>query len=78
MVAYPVEDEHKFSDSIGNVLPDAILLHKGATAQDLAAAIHTEIADKMLYAIDAKKKMRMGKDHALRDGDIVKIVSAAR
>lgn len=78
IVAYPVEDEHKYSDSMGNVLPDAILLHKGANAHDLAAAIHTEIADKMLYALDARKKMRIGKDHQLQDGDIVKIVSAAR
>ena len=78
IVVYPVEDEHKYSDSMGNVLPDAILLHNGATAHDLAAAIHTEIADKMLYAIDARKKMRIGKDHKLQDGDIVKIVSAAR
>jgi ribosome-binding ATPase YchF (GTP1/OBG family) len=78
IVAYPVEDEHKYSDSMGNVLPDAILLPKGATAHDLAAAIHTEIADKMLYAMDAKKKMRIGKDHPLADGDVVKIVSAAR
>lgn len=78
IVVYPVEDEHKYSDSMGNVLPDAILLHNGATAHDLAAAIHTEIADKMLYAIDARKKMRIGKEHGLQDGDIVKIVSAAR
>jgi small GTP-binding protein len=78
IVVYPVEDEHKYSDSMGNVLPDAILLHKSANAHDLAAAIHTEIADKMLYALDARKKMRIGKDHQLQDGDIVKIVSAAR
>ena len=78
IVVYPVEDEHKYSDSMGNVLPDAILLHKGATAHELAAAIHTEIADKMLYAVDARKKTRIGKDHPLQNGDIVKIVSAAR
>jgi ribosome-binding ATPase YchF (GTP1/OBG family) len=78
IVVYPVEDEHKYSDSMGNVLPDAILLRKGSTTHELAAAIHTEIAAKMLYAIDARKKMRIGKDHKLEDGDIVKIVSAAR
>ncbi len=78
IVVYPVEDEHRYSDSMGNVLPDAILLHSGATAHDLAAAIHTEIADKMLYALDARKKMRIGKDHKLQNGDIVKIVSAVR
>ena len=78
IVVYPVEDEHKYSDSMGNVLPDALLLHRGATAHDLAAAIHTEIAEKMLYALDARKKIRIGKDHPLQDGDLVKIVSAAR
>lgn len=78
IVVYPVEDEHKYSDSMGNILPDAILLKKGSTALDLAAAVHTEIAAKMLHAIDARKKMRIGKDHRLQDGDIIKIVSAAR
>jgi ribosome-binding ATPase YchF (GTP1/OBG family) len=77
IVVYPVEDEHRFTDHFGNVLPDAILLKKGGTALDLAREIHTEIAEKMLYAIDARTKMRIAKDHVLNDGDIIKIVSAA-
>jgi ribosome-interacting GTPase 1 len=59
------------------VLPDAVLLKRGSTAKDLAFRIHTDIGNKMLYAIDAKAKMRIGKDHVLKDGDVIKIVSAA-
>ena len=51
---------------------------EGSTALDLASKIHTEIAAKMLYAIDARNKMRIAKDYILKDGDIIKIVSAAK
>ena len=78
IAVYPVEDENKYADHFGNVLPDAILVGEGATAQDLAAAIHTELADKMLYAVDVKKKVRIGKDYLLKDNDVIKIVSAAK
>ena len=78
IVVYPVEDENKYTDSMGNALPDAILLKRGSTALDLAAAIHTDLARGMLYAIDARKKMRVAKDHVLNDNDIIKIVSAAK
>ena len=78
VVVYPVENENRYSDSSGNVLPDAILMPEGSTALDLASKIHTEIAAKMLYAIDAKNKMRIAKDYILKDGDIIKIVSAAK
>lgn len=77
IVVYPVEDENKYSDKNGNVLPDAYLVKKGTTAKELAYKIHTEIGDKFIYAIDAKKKIRIGADHELKDGDIIKIVSAA-
>jgi hypothetical protein len=78
IVVYPVEDENKFSDSSGNVLPDAILLKRGSTAKDLAFKIHTDIGKNMLYAVDVKAKIRIGKDHVLKDNDIVRIVSAAK
>jgi ribosome-binding ATPase len=78
IVVYPVEDESKYSDHFGNVLPDAVLIKKGSTAHDLAEIIHTDIAKGMLYALDARTKMRIGKEYVLKDGDIVKIVSAAK
>jgi ribosome-binding ATPase YchF (GTP1/OBG family) len=78
IVVYPVEDESKYSDHFGNVLPDAILIRKGATALDLAGRIHTDIAKGMLYAIDARSKRRLGKEYILNDGDVIKIVSTAK
>ena len=78
IVVYPVEDEHKYTDGSGNVLPDAVLIRKGSTAKDLAYRIHTDIGARMLHAIDCKSHMMIAKDHALNDGDIIKIVSAAR
>jgi ribosome-binding ATPase len=78
IVVYPVEDENKYTDHFGNVLPDAILVSKGSTALDFAGRIHTELAEKMLYGIDARKKIRIGKDYKLMDNDVIKIVSAAK
>ncbi len=78
IVVYPVEDENKYSDHFGNVLPDAILIRKGSTAQDLAYKIHTDLGAGMLYAINAKTRMRLAKSYVLEDSDVIKIVSAAK
>ncbi|MBI5229524.1 redox-regulated ATPase YchF [Candidatus Micrarchaeota archaeon] len=76
IVVYPVEDEKHFSDHFGNVLPDAIMLPQNSTPVALAERIHTDLAKGFLYAIDARKNMRIAKDHFLKSGDITKIVSA--
>ena len=73
IVVYPVEDETRFTDKKGNVLPDAFLMRRGSTAHDLAYQIHTDIGEGFLYAVDARQRMRMGR--VLEDGDVVKIVS---
>ncbi|MGC8710692.1 MAG: redox-regulated ATPase YchF [Candidatus Micrarchaeia archaeon] len=78
LTVYPVEDENKYVDHNGNVLPDALLVEEGTTALELAERIHTSIAKNMLYAIDAKRKIRLAKDYKLRDNDVIKIVSAAK
>ncbi|MEM0362957.1 MAG: redox-regulated ATPase YchF [Sulfolobaceae archaeon] len=75
IVVYPVEDERKLSDKNGNVLPDALLLKRGSTPRDLAFAIHSELAKGFLYAIDVKKKIRVGDDYLLQPNDVIKIVS---
>ncbi len=78
IVVYPVEDETKFSNKKGNVLPDARVVPAGTTAKDLAYSIHTDLGESFLYAIDAKTGMRLGADHPLKNDDVTKIVSAAR
>jgi ribosome-binding ATPase YchF (GTP1/OBG family) len=78
IVVYPVEDEKKYTDHFGNCLPDAILMKKGSTALDLALKIHTDLAERMLYAIDARTRARLQKEYVLKDNDVIKIVSAAK
>jgi ribosome-binding ATPase YchF (GTP1/OBG family) len=75
IVVYPVEDENKFTDKNGRILPDAFLLKKGSTPKDLAFMVHTDIGKGFLYAVDARTKMRLGEKHEMKNGDIVKIVA---
>ena len=76
IVVFPVEDETKLSNKDGQVLPDAKLLPEDATAKNLAETIHQDIAKGFLFAIDAKTKQRIGADHPLKNGDVIKIVSS--
>ncbi len=75
IVVYPVEDETKLTNKDGEVLPDAKLLPENSTAKDLALLIHQDIAKGFLHAIDCKTKQRIGGDHKLQNGDVIKIVS---
>jgi len=75
ITVYPVEDEHGLSDKKGNVLPEAYLVKKGSTAKDLAYKIHTDLGEGFLYAIDVRKGIRIGAEHILSDGDVIKIIS---
>lgn len=76
IVVYPVEDENRYTDTKGNVLPDAMLVKKGTTARELAYKIHTEIGKHFIYALDARTKMRISEDYELKNNDVVKIVSS--
>jgi len=78
VVAYPVEDEHKFTDSAGRILPDAFLLKRGGTARDLAFSVHSDIGTGFLFAIDARTKLRLGEKYALKPNDIIKVVYSSR
>lgn len=76
IVVYPVENEGKFTDSKGNVLPDARLLPEGSTAIDLAYKIHTDIGDRFIGAIDCRTKKKIGRESVLKDGDVIKILTS--
>ncbi|MCX8194557.1 MAG: YchF-related putative GTPase [Candidatus Micrarchaeota archaeon] len=75
IVVYPVEDEHRLSNHKGEILPDAFLVPKGTTARQLAGMVHSELAAKFIGAIDVKRKTRIGADHLLGDGDVIKIIA---
>ncbi len=74
VVVYPVEDEGKLSDAKGMVLPDAFFLKKGSNVIDLALKVHSDLADNFIGAIDCATKKRIGKDHVLNNGDVIKII----
>jgi len=78
IVVYPVEDEGKWTDRHGKMLPDAFLMKRGSNAHQLAYKVHSDIGDRFLYAVDAKTKMRLGEKHELENGSVVKIVSTAK
>ena len=65
IVVYPVGDEHKFTDQKGN----------GSTPREFAYIIHTDIGDKFMHAVDARKNMRIASDYEIQDRDIIKIVT---
>ncbi|MBU0930048.1 MAG: redox-regulated ATPase YchF, partial [Nanoarchaeota archaeon] len=65
---------NKLQDSEGRVLPDCFLLPEESTALDFAYKIHTTIGDTFIKAIDVKKKMIIGKDHKLKNRDVIEIV----
>lgn len=75
---YPVEDIGTFTDKKANVLPDAFLAPSGASVLELANQIHSELAETMIHAVDARTSLRLPADYVLRDRDIIKIVAAAK
>lgn len=75
ITVYPVEDENKFTDHFGRVLPDAFLMKRGSTAKDLAYRVHTDLGDKFIRGVNAKTKRTVGADYILQDGDVIRIVA---
>lgn len=75
IVVYPVEDEHKYTDQKGNVLPDAILIPKGSSPRELAYMVHSDIGDNFMHAVDARRNMRVASDYELCDNDIISIIT---
>lgn len=75
---YPVADEKKLSDKNGKVLPDLILMKDGATVNDLAREIHSELTKGLLYAKDLRYNLRLPTNYQLRDRDVVSLVSASK
>ena len=75
---YPVADDKNLADRKGRILPDLILLKDGATVNDLAREIHTDLTKGLLYAKDLRYNLRLPKDYQLRDRDVISMVSASK
>ncbi|MBW3583040.1 MAG: redox-regulated ATPase YchF [Euryarchaeota archaeon] len=77
ITAFPVEDEHKYTDKQGRVLPDAFMVPRGTTAKEFAFKVHTELGERFIRAVDAKTRRVVGADHEVQDGDVIRIVADA-
>jgi ribosome-binding ATPase len=75
---YPVSDIQSLADKQGNVLPDVYLLPDGSTVEDLARTIHSDLLVGLLYALDKRTGLHLPTDYALRDRDVLSLVSTAR
>jgi ribosome-binding ATPase YchF (GTP1/OBG family) len=78
VTAYPVQNETRWTDAKGNVLPDAFLLPRGSTPTDLAYAVHSDIGDGYLHAVNGKTNREVSENYELEAGDVIKIVSSAK
>ncbi len=65
----------KLQDQDGNVLPDCFLLPPGSTALDFAFKIHSDLGNNFIKAMHAKKKLPIGKDYPLENGDVLEIIT---
>ena len=66
---------HKLEDKDGRVLPDCFLIPEGSTALDFAYRVHTDLGKKFIKAMDVKTKLAVGKEHVLKNLDIVEIIT---
>ncbi|NOZ80833.1 MAG: redox-regulated ATPase YchF [DPANN group archaeon] len=65
----------KLQDQDGNYIPDCFLLPPGTTALDFAYRLHTDFGKNFIKAIDVRTKLPVGKDHPLKSGDVIEIMS---
>jgi len=73
MVVYPVQDEQRWVDGDGRVLPDALVVPAGTQAKPLAYRVHSDLGDGFIRGVDGRTKRVVGADHVLQDGDVLKI-----
>ena len=75
IAAYPVAT-NKLTDKDGRILPDCFLVPKDITALEFAFKVHTDIGNNFIKAIDQKTKLIVGKEHTLKHGDVIEIVTS--
>ena len=75
IVVYPVQDEGHWTDGDGRVLPDALLIQRGTSAKGLAYAVHSDLGDGFIRAVDGRTGRVIGAEHELDDNDVTKIVA---
>ena len=73
IVVYPVQDEGRWVDGDGRVLPDALVVPAGITAKAVAGRVHTDLEAGFIRGVDGRTRRVVGADYELEDGDVLKI-----
>ncbi len=75
IVVYPVEDETRWTDGRGRLLPDAFLVPHGTTAKSVAFRVHTDLGENFVRAIDGRTHRALAADHPVENLSVLRIVS---
>jgi ribosome-binding ATPase len=75
IVVFPVEDETRWTDKQGRLLPDAHLVPQGTTARELAYRVHSDLGEGFIRAVDGRTHRALGADHVVAAGDVLRIVA---
>ncbi|MCI4360666.1 MAG: redox-regulated ATPase YchF, partial [Thermoplasmata archaeon] len=75
MVVFPVEDEQRWTDTRGRMLPDALILPLHTPARAMAFRVHSDLGENFIRAIDCRTHRAMAADHPLDPGSVVRIVA---
>jgi ribosome-binding ATPase YchF (GTP1/OBG family) len=73
IAVFPVANS-RLMDKDNNVLPDCFLVPENITALEFAFKVHTDIGNNFIKAIDLKTKNVIGKEHNLKNRDVIEIV----
>ena len=73
IVVYPVQDENRWTDGDGKVLPDAFVVPAAIQAKALAYKVHSDLGDGFIRGVDGRSRRVVGADYELQDGDVLKI-----
>jgi ribosome-binding ATPase YchF (GTP1/OBG family) len=73
IVVYPVQDEGRWIDGEGRVLPDAIVVPRGITAKSVAGLVHSDLEAGFIRGVDGRSRRVVGADHEVEDGAVLKI-----
>jgi ribosome-binding ATPase YchF (GTP1/OBG family) len=74
-VVFPVEDETRWTDGQGHVLPDALLVPEGTTTRQVAYLVHSDLGDNFIRALDGRTHRALGADQPVTAGQVIRIVS---
>ncbi|MEM1619552.1 MAG: redox-regulated ATPase YchF [Fervidicoccaceae archaeon] len=78
VAVFPVENAEKLTDGEGRILPDVFLVREGSTVREVARLVHTELAEKFVAAIDARRGVKLGEDSEVYNGMVFKVITRAR